>query len=199
MNESQLKVCNKTYKVVMLGESTVGKTSIVNVASTGFFSENQQPTVGSSFQVNRIEVNGTIMTINLWDTAGQEKYRSITPIFYREADFIILVYSINDLISFESIPKWYENIKNECLRMPKIFLCGNKTDLENERVVSTEEAMELAKKLNFDFMELSAKETPEKVEYMLKRIAIDAFNAYKAENTYSQTLKEVNVEKSCFC
>ena len=182
MTEAQIETCPKAFKVVILGETTVGKTSIVNVATTGKFTENQLPTVSANFQVKNINIEGVNVKLNLWDTAGQERYRSLAPIFYRESDFIILVYSINNKFSFDSIHTWYENIKEDCINMPIILICGNKTDLEEERVIRTETGFELSKSMNCEFMELSAKTTPEKVDDLFKRIAVLACEKYHVVN-----------------
>ena len=162
MSDIESKLCPKAFKAVLLGESTVGKTSIASVAYTGIFAEDQIPTVGASFQIINVDLGDTAVKINMWDTAGQERFRSLAPMFYRETDFAILVYSIENISSFQAIPEWYNNMQRDCTKMPVVLICANKSDLDNQRVVSTEEGFQLAQSLGCEFIELSAKKTPEK-------------------------------------
>lgn len=116
------------YKVVFVGESTVGKTSIINIANTNEFTDTT-PTIGAYFLVNTYMINNCQVKLNLWDTAGQERYRSLTPIYFREMDAGVLIYAIDNIESFNSIPKWYNSIMSEQNHKPPLYLVGNKADI----------------------------------------------------------------------
>lgn len=122
------RISKSEYKVVFVGESTVGKTSIINIANTNEFSDTT-PTIGAYFLVNTYMINNCQVKLNLWDTAGQERYRSLTPIYFREMDAGVLIYAIDNIESFNSIPKWYESIMSEQNHKPPLYLVGNKADV----------------------------------------------------------------------
>lgn len=124
-------ITKSEYKVVFVGESTVGKTSIINIANTNEFSDTT-PTIGAYFLVNTYMINNCQVKLNLWDTAGQERYRSLTPIYFREMDAGVLIYAIDNIESFNSIPKWYDSILSEQNHKPPLYLVGNKADLIND-------------------------------------------------------------------
>lgn len=130
-NSNQLKInhiSKSEYKVVFVGESTVGKTSIINIANTNEFSDTT-PTIGAYFLVNTYMINNCQVKLNLWDTAGQERYRSLTPIYFREMDAGVLIYAIDNIESFNSIPKWHDSIMSEQNHKPPLYLVGNKADI----------------------------------------------------------------------
>ncbi|OHS93629.1 Ras-related protein Rab-6.1 [Tritrichomonas foetus] len=160
----------QNIKVVFVGESTVGKTSIINIANTGEFLETT-PTVGACFLVNTYQINGRQIKLNLWDTAGQERYRSLTPIYFRDMDVGVLVYSIDNIESFNEIKKWHESIMNELNHKPELYLVGNKSDLEDVRVVSYEMGEKMANEINAKFFELSAKTDKKGVRKMIYTVA----------------------------
>lgn len=145
-------------KVVLLGASTVGKTSLVNTAMANEFVEDQQPTIGACFVIKKMDVDGKIVRLHLWDTAGQERFRSLAPMYYRDANFAIICYAINDEASFEAVRGWYDGVLADCQSLPEIYLVANKLDLENERVIQRSDGEALAEKIEAKFMEISAKE-----------------------------------------
>lgn len=148
---------DQSIKIVMLGESSVGKTSIVNIINSGQFIPDISPTVGACFQIKKVIHDNQLIRLNIWDTAGQERFRSLAPMFYRDADFVVLVYAINNQPSFDAIDQWYESLKFDCPVFPKVYLVGNKTDLEAERAVPTKYGQEKADAHNSVFYEVSAK------------------------------------------
>ena len=202
--ESKLAEIELEVKVVLLGESLVGKTSISTVAFTGEFQPKQLSTVGASYQTKLVIANDYPIKLCIWDTAGQERFRSLIPMFYRDANFAILVYSIDNMKSFLSIQEWYKSLQYDCPKMPHVFIVGNKLDLEDYREVSTEEGIKLAQKLNATFFELSAKTQKEKVEDVINEIAkitLQTMNNVDEENVVIQSSQKntENPEKSGCC
>ena len=144
-------------KVVLLGESAVGKTSIVNLVHGGEYVPDQSSTIGACFQIHKMKVDDNVVNLHLWDTAGQERFRALAPMYYRDANYALLVYAIDNFDSFNSISEWYEGLQTDCQEMPHIILLGNKKDLESNRQISYIQGEELAKSINASFYEVSAK------------------------------------------
>ena len=144
------------FKVVMLGDSGVGKTALVNRISEGVFNEAHVPTVGSQFIALPLEVNKRKMTLELWDTAGQEVYRSLVGFYTREAKGAFLVFDVTSEQTFNSLSEWVK-FANEATPGVKIILFANKCDLEDQRTVQTAQIKQFAQTNNIDFIEGSAK------------------------------------------
>jgi small GTP-binding protein len=125
----------KIIKMVLLGEPSVGKTSIIQNYISETFTNNYQPNVGGVYSTKNIELSGTQITLKLWDTAGQEVYRSLTKNYYRAADIIILVFDITKNETFHKIKDWIEEVKINCSVNPILHICGNKSDLDNFREI----------------------------------------------------------------
>lgn len=147
-------------KVVLLGESGVGKTSILTKFVTGIFPKLVMVSTTSSYVSKNIKVDENyIVKLKLWDTAGQERYRSLAKIFYQNAAAAILVYDIRSLHSFNEIKNYWANeIKSNSPKDIIIAICANKSDDYLEQEVPTQEGKNLAKELNAIFMCTSAKE-----------------------------------------
>ena len=111
-------MCAVSIKIVLLGETGVGKTSIVNVVHGGEFIPEQTSTIGACFQIHKIKIGDQLVNLHLWDTAGRERFRALTPMYYRDAQCALLVYAINNSESFETIRQWYGGLKNDCQDMP---------------------------------------------------------------------------------
>ncbi|KAF9764698.1 Ras-related protein Rab-5A [Nosema granulosis] len=147
-----------TYKMVVLGYYSVGKSSLVLKYVKGEFNPNEESTIGASFLTKTMFVNDYSIKFEIWDTAGQERYNSLIPMYYRGAQVALIVYDITSRESFETAKRWVEELKFE---KPSEFikvLIGNKTDLEKDRQVQTLEAREYAAQHNLSFLETSAKE-----------------------------------------
>ena len=146
-----------TIKIKMLGDSGVGKTSIINRYTEGTFTEHTQPTIGVDYKHANVKVQDKMLRLVIWDTAGQDKYRTLTSSYYKGAHAMCLVFAINDRDSFENLDKW-RNEYNENAGQSEalLILIANKIDLE-KRVVTKEEAVEYAKKNSMIFTEVSAK------------------------------------------
>ena len=117
------------FKVCMLGEEGVGKTAILNRYVTGSFVANYKPTIAASFMSAHEIVGDHTVTLNIWDTAGQEKYQSMIPLYLRNVDCIILVFDVTKPSSVNYIDKWIENEFPNIKPTPLLFVCGNKNDL----------------------------------------------------------------------
>ena len=144
------------YKLIVMGDENVGKTSIINRFKTNQFTGDYEPTVGLDFQSIPIIIDAHNVTLLLYDTAGQEKFRSLIPLYTKDAHIILLIYDISKYESFKNIEKWYESLNNINKEEAIFVLVGNKVDLLKERKVSEEEAKTYAEKHNFIFQEMSA-------------------------------------------
>lgn len=148
-------------KVVLAGASGVGKTSISNRAFEGVFSEDTKPTVGSGFMKGTLNTSHGKVTLEVWDTAGQEHFSSLVPIFFNKASVVILVYDITDTISFNRIDHYLSMVNDKANDNCIIVLVGNKLDLveskPSSRKVSLQEAQNLAQMIGAKyFLEVSA-------------------------------------------
>ena len=143
-------------KLILLGDSSVGKTNILTKYLKNFFDPDSKATVGVEFGTKSVEIEGKKIKVQIWDTAGEERYKSITSTYYRGAKGAFIVYDITRKITFESIDKWIGDLKNNGDENIIIYLVGNKNDLNDKREVDKNEAMNKAEKYNIAFMETSA-------------------------------------------
>jgi small GTP-binding protein len=146
------------FKVIVIGSSGVGKTSLTIRALKNEFNLLVNPTIGFEFLTMKLKYCDKIIALQIWDTCGQEIYQSVISRFYKRASMALLVYSIADKKTFLDLNKWLEEIKNNCDSDIKIALVGNKIDLQDSRDVTKEEALEFKEKNNLDLIfESSAK------------------------------------------
>ena len=144
-------------KIVIVGDSGVGKTNLLSRFSVNKFEENTRNTIGVDFTAVDLKISEKSVKAQFWDTAGQEKYRSIASAYYKNAQGVIMVYDMTRRDTFEHIENWWEELKEQGDPNINMILVGNKADLLEERVVTTEEAADLAKMKDIFFMEVSAK------------------------------------------
>ena len=145
-------------KIVTLGDSMVGKTSIVYRYFENKFNESILSTIGIDFKTKYIKVRDASVKVVIWDTAGQEKFRNIAKQYYQGANGVLLVFDISNRKSFERIEYWLNEIKeNNKIDSMYVIIVANKTDLINQRVVSRDEAEKYAEKNNISYFEVSAK------------------------------------------
>ena len=147
-----------SFKIIIVGDQGVGKSCLAIKASRNYFEDFYSPTVGFEFVSFNVRVQEKIIKLQIWDTCGQEVYRSLISSFFRSASLAIVVYSIDTEDSFNNIEKWLNDIKTQSNPDIKIFLIGNKADLEDKRRLTKEQGEQLCRdhKLAY-FMETSAK------------------------------------------
>ncbi|GMH24696.1 hypothetical protein Nepgr_026539 [Nepenthes gracilis] len=163
------------FKVVLIGDSAVGKSQILARFARNEFSLDSKATIGVEFQTRTLVINHKSVKAQIWDTAGQERYRAVTSAYYRGAVGALLVYDITKRQTFEHIPRWLEELRSHADKNIVIMLIGNKTDLEDQRAVSTEDAKEFAEKEGLFFLETSALEATN-VETAFVTILTEIFN-----------------------
>ena len=156
-NQNQDNDFDYMFKLLIIGNSSVGKTSVLFRYADEQFSSAFVSTVGIDFKIKTIERNGQKIKLQIWDTAGQERYRTITTAYYRGALGFLLMYDITNEESFNAVADWSTQIKTYGWESAQIILVGNKSDMEYDRVVSRERGQELAHNLGYDFFEVSAK------------------------------------------
>ena len=146
------------YKILLLGDSSVGKTCFLMRYADNTFQEIHMSTIGLDYKLKNVQLDdGKIVKIQIWDTAGQDRFRSITKNYYKGAHGIILIYDVTSRKTFENIQNWVTQIKEEVSEKVNIILVGNKIDDENNRKVSSEEGKKMADQWGLDFFETSAK------------------------------------------
>lgn len=159
------------FKLVLLGESAVGKSSIVHRFVKDSFDDFRESTIGAAFLTQTIQLDEqTTIKFEIWDTAGQERYKSLAPMYYRNANAAIVVYDITQESSLERAKSWIKELQRQASQDIVIALAGNKVDLDNERQVSKDIATTFANEENLLFFEVSAK-TGEGIKEIFTKIA----------------------------
>ncbi|ARF09964.1 Ras family GTPase [Indivirus ILV1] len=151
---------NYIYKVIVVGDSGVGKSNIVNRFINNTFTNDAKSTIGIDFQVKTLDLGPETIKIQIWDTAGQERFRSIHRSYYKYSSGIIIVFDLTNRQSFEHIEKWIEEIEKSVdnnLKNIKFLLVGNKSDLVEKRKVYDNDIKTLYGKFDFVYVETSAK------------------------------------------
>lgn len=164
------KNAKHTLKMLLVGDSGVGKSCLLQRFSDGTFTHSFMPTIGIDFKVRTVPIEGKEIKLQLWDTAGQERFRTITAAYYRGGHGVVLVYDVTDQNSFSHIKIWMKGIEQHASQGVNKILVGNKADMEDMRVVSTEQGQELAEKYGIKFYETSAK-TGQNVDDMFLLLA----------------------------
>ncbi len=168
-------------KLIVVGNQGTGKSCLLNRFVNETFEENYQATIGLDFQSKNVTIHDQDVRLILYDTAGQEKFRSLIPMYIREAQIILLIYDISDRDSFDSMPKWIEEVLDVKNSEAVFALIGNKVDLENERKVSFEEGKKFAEEKSFLFQEVSAKNGKNFETLFEKQIFDEVYKKFKSE------------------
>jgi len=145
------------FKAVIIGDAEVGKTSITTRFAYGTFTDGYISTLGVDFIVKSLPIDNLVVKLQMWDTAGQERYAGVRPIYYRGAKGALLVFDITMRQSFVNVDKWYDQVRKFSGTDVPIILVGNKIDLVESRVVSTDEVQVYAAQKGMPFFETSAK------------------------------------------
>merc|ERR1712183_732753 len=160
----------RKFKLVFLGEQSVGKTALITRFMYDSFDNTYQATIGIDFLSKTMYLEDRTVRLQLWDTAGQERFRSLIPSYIRDSTVAVVVYDITNANSFHQTSKWIDDVRTERGSDVIIMLVGNKTDLSDKRQVSTEEGERKAKGLNVMFIETSAK-AGYNVKQLFRRVA----------------------------
>ena len=171
---------DQLYKIIIIGDTNVGKSNILGRYVNNEFKEDTKSTVGVEFGSKKLKIENSLIKLQIWDTAGEERYRAITSAYYKGSKGCFIVYDITNPQSFEDIQKWYEEIIRSGDKGVSVILVGNKCDLENERKITKEMGKNKAKEMNCPFYETSALNNT-MIEEVFKIIAEDIYNKIKNE------------------
>ena len=144
-------------KFIILGDSSVGKTNILSAFKDGTFNDKLEPSIGVEFISKNIEIDDTIFRLQIWDTAGQENFLSMTRVYFRNSSCALIVYDITEKRSFEHVKFWISELKKEVPDSIILVLIGNKNDMDDKRIISYEDGNNFAKEHKMLFFETSAK------------------------------------------
>ena len=144
------------FKIVIIGDSGVGKTNLIGRYLKNEYKEDSKATVGVEFGEKKYEINGLKIKAQIWDTAGQERYRAITSMYYKGAKGGLIVFDLSSKSTFQNVEKWFNKIKKTADPTINLILIGNKSDLKDKRQISTEEGENKAKEMNVAYLETSA-------------------------------------------
>ncbi|KAJ5074050.1 hypothetical protein M0811_00678 [Anaeramoeba ignava] len=184
------------YKIVLIGDSSVGKSSILHQFCDNQFMEKRSPTTGIDFRFSEATLETNVAKLQIWDTAGQERYRSIAGFYYRNSHGVMIIYDITQKSSFQSIPQWIDTVSKDAPPDISKMIVGNKIDLEEYRQIESLEGNELADYMNADFEEVSAK-TGENIKNIFHRMALDISKrlSTKKEEEEIEETNLVSIEK----
>jgi len=169
------------FKIVLLGKSGVGKTSITLRYCRDTFQEGTEATIGASFLNKVVSLSDRQFKLDIWDTAGQERYRSLTPLYYRSADAGLLVYDLSDYESFGAIQSFYQELRQNVPNCV-IFLVANKADIIPDRRFNKESALQWAKDKECPLVEVSSK-TGENIQELFSQVVAQLSEKYPFQST----------------
>lgn len=185
------------FKILLIGNSGVGKSSLLLRFADDTFTDNFMPTIGVDFKIRTLEVDGKTIKLQIWDTAGQERFKTITSSYYKGAHGIIVVYDVTDKESFKNIDTWMNEVEKHASDNVSRILVGNKSDLTDSRQVATDEGKELADQYNIRFMETSAKESANVEEaFTLMTKEIKSRVVHTEARKPTQTGKKLSMSKN---
>ena len=195
MEEPNNEKIEKSFKIMLLGDSSVGKTCFLKRYIDDTFQDVYLSTIGFDYKYKFITLeDGKKIKLQIWDTAGQERFRTIGKGYYKGAHGIILIYDVTSQKSFDSIKTWLNEIKSEASNKVCVFLVANKIDIE-ERLISREDGEEIAKNNNLDFYESSAKDNIN-VSEVFQDLAEKINEKYQIMKEKGKKLDEIIPEKT---
>lgn len=183
------------HKIVVLGDSGVGKTSILLQFSEHVFRRNTVPTVGAGVINKEVNTQSGPVSLSIWDTAGEERYKSITGLYTQGAVCCVIVFDLTCRETFENIPNWIEIFKQKAEDGHRIYMVGNKIDLDDERKTTFSEAFDWCEKNEYKYFEVSAK-TGENVDLVFNEIAM-ALGPQRAETKNIEIESRVVRDEKC--
>ncbi|KAM4727016.1 ras-related protein Rab-6A isoform X2 [Xiphophorus maculatus] len=184
----------RKFKLVFLGEQSVGKTSLITRFMYDSFDNTYQATIGIDFLSKTMYLEDRTIRLQLWDTAGQERFRSLIPSYIRDSAAAVVVYDITNVNSFQQTTKWIDDVRTERGSDVIIMLVGNKTDLADKRQITTEEGEQRAKEMNVLFIETSAK-TGYNVKQLFRRVAAALPGMDTTQDKNREDMIDIKLEK----
>ena len=183
------------YKLILLGDQTVGKSSILNRFMNDTYTEDYQASIGLDFQSKIVQIDNKDIHLLLYDTAGQERFRSLIPMYTRDADIIFLVHDVSDKETFKHIGGWLNELTNINKEEVIIFLVGNNKELIDGRVVSYEEGEKFAKENGLIFQEISARTGEGFSELFYNKLLKEIKNKFQPFEKNNNIKKKINKYK----
>lgn len=184
------------YKLVFLGDSSVGKSSIVTRFVENYFQDYKKPTIGATFCTGNIAKDNNIIKFEIWDTAGQEIYKSLIPMYYRGSRFAVVVYDVTDDNSYIGAKNWIYELKKNCDPNCIIILVGNKIDLKDKKLIFND-LEEFCLSENIINLQVSAK-TGENIQDIFKKLADNIPEDYIQNERYLLLNNKNNNKNCCF-
>ena len=190
------------FKIILVGDASVGKTNIINKYIKNEFKEDFYATIGVEFSHKQFMVDNHKIKAQIWDTAGQERYKAITKAYYKGAKGAFIVYDITRKETFDDIDKWRNELISSCNKEVTIMLVGNKCDMEEKRETTKEQGEEKAKSFGFSFIETSAL-SGENLEKGFEMLIKEIYLKYKVEqrgsdnsNDFGGGAEEIKIGKT---
>ena len=180
------------FKLILVGDSYVGKTNILSKYIKNEFNLSTKSTVGVEFGTKILKIEDKIIKAQIWDTAGQERYKSITSTYYKGAKGAFIVYDITNRLTFESVDKWIQDLNLNSDKNITLLLIGNKKDLADKRDVTTEEGEEKAKSFGLAFLEASAL-TGENIDKVFDNMLKEVYTKLTIEKKNSGEIDYINI------
>ena len=188
-NSMDLSYQMSRQKIIFTGDTCVGKTSIINSIMGQKFSAEYEPSIGVDFFSKTIRYKGKLIKLQIWDSAGQEKFRSLIPNYIRGSSLIFLIFDVSKKESFQHLNEWIDFILN--IEKGNIVIVGNKIDLKDNREVTKEEAEKFCKEVKYEYFEVSAKEGTNINNLLYTSIAsLPIFNSLNVEGTTKENIIE---------
>ena len=192
---SKSKQFDYTFKIVMIGDSGVGKSCILLRFADDKFNENFYATIGVDFRFKNVMVDDKSVKLQIWDTAGQERFKTITSAYYRGADGIIIVYDITDRNSFAHIKDWLDDVNKYTDDNPLKIIVGNKIDLIKDKQINNNDMKTMTAQTGIEIIECSAKDSikiNDLMEIMTKKLIEKKKNEGNKNTTKSMILNDIN-------
>ena len=192
---------DKTCQILIIGDPSVGKTSVIRRYTNGTFKEEYLSTVGLDYYSKEEIIDGKTINIKLWDTAGEERYKSLTQNYFRNAEGVLLVFDVTNTDSFNNLKEWINSIKQNMegknIFIP-IIIIGNKLDMEDQREITKEQAEQFVSENKYKYFETSAK-TGEGIDKSIRELAVQILKQdghmddQKAARATSRQLKKEDI------
>ncbi|GAB2283880.1 Ras- protein RABA2a [Dionaea muscipula] len=182
------------FKVVLIGDSGVGKSNLLSRFTRNEFCLESKSTIGVEFATRTLQVEGRTIKAQIWDTAGQERYRAITSAYYRGALGAVLVFDVTKPTTFDNVSRWLKELRDHAEANIVIMLIGNKTDLKHLRAVATEDAQSFAEKEGLSFIETSALEAIN-VEMAFQTILSEIYRIISKKPLYANEPASSNIKE----